>query len=96
MNKRAWCDGVTRRDLLHYGTAGIGSCGVTLPTLLAADEANAARGLATSDKKSLIIVFLQGGLSTIDTWDMKPEAPAEFRGPFQPIGTNLKIGRAHV
>ena len=89
MNKRAWCDGVTRRDLLHYGAAGIGSCGVTLPTLLAADEANAARGLATSDKKSLIIVFLQGGLSTIDTWDMKPAAPLEFRGEFQPISTNV-------
>ena len=36
---------------------------------------------------SLIIVFLQGGLSTIDTWDMKPDAPSEIRGPFKPIRT---------
>src|SRR6185369_2386644 len=38
---------------------------------------------------SLIILFLKGGLSTIDTWDMKPNAPAEFRGEFNPIDTNV-------
>jgi hypothetical protein len=38
---------------------------------------------------SLIFVFLHGGLSTIDSWDMKPEAPAEFRGEFRPIPTNV-------
>ena len=34
---------------------------------------------------SLIFLFLHGGLSTIDTWDLKPDAPAEFRGEFRPI-----------
>ena len=47
-----------------------------------------AAGKTTSDV-SLIYLFLHGGLSTIDTWDMKPDAPAEFRGEFKPIDTNV-------
>jgi hypothetical protein len=81
-----YCDGHTRRDSLRAGMAGAFGFGLTLPQLYAAE---AARPSSAVGDKSLIIVYLQGGLSTIDTWDMKPEAPAEFRGDFQPISTNV-------
>jgi uncharacterized protein (DUF1501 family) len=80
-----YCDGVRRRDALKIGAAGAFGFGVTLPQILAgrADAADSKSDV------SLIILFLKGGLSTIDTWDMKPQAPAEFRGEFQPIATNV-------
>src|SRR5437660_2423492 len=56
--------------------------GLTMPRLLA------EQGRSSTDV-SLIFLFLHGGLSTIDTWDLKPEAPAEFRGEFRPIATNV-------
>jgi len=83
-----FCDGTSRRDMLRYGAAGLFGMGVTLPQLLRQKAIAAEKGKSTSDV-SLIIVFLQGGLSTIDTWDMKPDAPAEFRGEFDPINTNV-------
>ncbi|MCA9205981.1 MAG: DUF1501 domain-containing protein [Planctomycetales bacterium] len=88
MNARqTFCDGVARRDMLKIGAAGAFGFTVGLPQMLAS-QAHAASGSSPSDK-SLIIVFLQGGLSTIVTWDMKPNAPAEFRGEFNPISTNV-------
>ncbi len=81
-----YCDGHTRRDFLHVGMAGAFGFGLTLPQLYAME---AARPSTAGGDKSLIILFLKGGLSTIDTWDMKPDAPAEFRGDFQPIATNV-------
>src|SRR5438132_2502600 len=78
-----YCDGIHRRDFLRLGTAGLFGMGLTLPGILQA----AARG--QSSDVSLIFLFLHGGLSTIDTWDLKPEAPAEFRGEFRPIATNV-------
>jgi uncharacterized protein (DUF1501 family) len=86
--RRAFCDGIARRDFLHLGVAGIFGMGLTLPRLLA------ARRESTTDV-SLIYLFLHGGLSTIDTFDLKPEAPAEFRGAFRPIATcvpGIRIG----
>ncbi|HBH50834.1 MAG TPA: DUF1501 domain-containing protein, partial [Planctomycetaceae bacterium] len=56
--------------------------GCSLPQILAAEAP------ASSDV-SVIFLFLKGGLSTIDTWDLKPQAPSEFRGPFSPIATNI-------
>jgi uncharacterized protein DUF1501 len=85
MGQRTFCDGLSRRNLLRLGTAGLFGTALTLPGLL---EAEAARGKAARDV-SLIFVFLHGGLSTIDSFDLKPEAPAEFRGEFKPIKTNL-------
>ncbi|MCA9175099.1 MAG: DUF1501 domain-containing protein [Planctomycetales bacterium] len=82
---RRYCDGLRRRDLLQAGAAGAFGFGWSLPGLLAAEQAS-PQG---AKDVSLIIVFLQGGLSTIDTWDMKPEAPVEFRGEFRPIGTKV-------
>ena len=88
MSKQRFCDGVHRRDMLRFGAAGAFGMGLTLPSLLEHEARLKANGVETKDT-SLIIVFLQGGLSTIDTWDMKPDAPSEFRGDFSPIATNL-------
>src|SRR5438445_6644264 len=79
---RSFCDRVSRRDLLRIGTASLFGASLGLPQLLAA-EGKPGRDV------SLIFLFLHGGLSTIDTWDLKPDAPAEFRGDFRPIATNV-------
>src|SRR2546430_2006074 len=77
-----FCDGVTRRDALRVGTAALFGSAFGLPELLrAADTAKPEKDV------SLIFVFLHGGLSTIDTLDLKPDAPAEFRGEFKPAKT---------
>src|SRR6476660_3438262 len=78
------CDGVTRRELLRAGTLGLG--GLTLAELLRHEA------LATpkpARPKSVIYIVLDGGPSHIDMWDLKPAAPIEYRGPFQPISTKL-------
>src|SRR5579859_3498834 len=85
---RAFYDGIARRDFLRLGTASVFSLGLTLPDILAR-QARAAQTGRTPRDVSLIFLFLHGGLSTIDTLDMKPDAPAEFRGEFKPIATNV-------
>jgi hypothetical protein len=80
-----FCDGVHRRDFLRVGTATLFGGTLSLPGILAAQ---AKRGASKSDV-SLIFIFLHGGLSTIDSFDLKPNAPAEFRGEFKPIATNV-------
>lgn len=82
---KPFCDGIERRDFLRLGTAGL--FGLTLPRLLEL-QARAEQSQRSRDV-SLIFLFLHGGLSTIDTFDMKPDAPAEFRGEFRPIATNV-------
>src|SRR5437870_1695045 len=78
------CDGVTRRDFLQIGA--LGAIGLTLAKLA---ELQALGATATgSDEKSCIMIFNLGAPSQIDTWDMKPNAPSEIRGPFKPIRTN--------
>src|SRR3954451_25183004 len=78
------CDGVTRRDFLQVGA--LGAIGLTLSKLVALQALGAtAKG---NDEKSCIMIFNLGAPSQIDTWDMKPNAPAEIRGPFKPIKTN--------
>jgi hypothetical protein len=88
MMARRFCDGVRRRDMLRLGAAGLWGWNLSWPQILAAQE-QAATGKGSTRDVSVIILFLQGGLSTIDTWDMKPEAPVEFRGEFKPISTNV-------
>src|SRR5471032_3347977 len=88
MTANRFCNGVTRRDFVRIGTAGVFGLGLNLPTILQAQERARAAGQSPRDV-SLIFLFLHGGLSTIDTWDMKPNAPAEFRGEFNPIQTNV-------
>jgi hypothetical protein len=64
---------------------GIGVLGLTLPRLLHAASAPTPRGAADA----CILIFLDGGPSHLDMWDMKPDAPAEIRGEFRPIATSL-------
>ena len=77
------CNGVTRRDFLQAGT--LGAIGLGLPEYLAAAEAGKVD--PSKSKRSAIMIFNLGAPSQIDTFDMKPDAPAEIRGPFQPIAT---------
>lgn len=88
VHKQNYCDGIRRRDMLRFGAAGALGMGVNLPQILASQGTQTPSGQTPHDM-SFIVVFLQGGLSTIDTWDMKPDAPAEFRGEFDPISTNV-------
>jgi hypothetical protein len=81
------CDGLTRRELLRAGAVGLG--GLTLPGLLRLQDAAAATSQRRRGKaRSVILLFLSGGPSQLDMWDLKPEAPAEIRGTFRPIGTS--------
>ena len=78
------CDGVSRREFLRVGGLGIG--GLSLADLLR------AQGQAATESKrpkSVIYIVLNGGPSHIDTWDPKPDAPAEYRGEFSTIPTKL-------
>src|SRR5262249_8620894 len=78
----SFCDGLTRRDFLHAGS--LAALGLTLPTFVRAKE----EGTVKDKDTNCIMLFLVGGPSQIDTWDPKPKAPAEVRGPFQPIKTS--------
>jgi hypothetical protein len=78
------CDGVTRRDFLQVGA--LGAIGLSLPQLMAL-QAQGAVG-KEHDRRSVVMIFNLGAPSQLDTWDMKPEAPAEIRGPFKPIQTS--------
>ena len=83
-NKDQPFKGVTRRQLLHLGAAG--ALGLSLPELLAAEsDSESLRPRADA----LIIIFLNGGPSHLDMWDMKPEGPSEIRGEFKSIDTSL-------
>ncbi len=77
------CDGLSRRDFLQVGT--LGAVGLSM----AQYEAAAATGQVAKDRdaRSAIMIFNLGAPSQLDTWDMKPDAPAEIRGPFKPIKT---------
>jgi Protein of unknown function (DUF1501) len=82
-----FCDGVTRRDAIRVGSAALFGSAVGLPQLLGAE---AARGFAGQKRDvSLIFIFLHGGQSHLDTFDLKPDAPAEFRGDFNPMQTKI-------
>lgn len=77
------CDGVSRRDFIQVGS--LGAVGLSLPKLVEAQEAGAVKG--ENDDKNVIMIFNLGAPSQIDTFDPKPDAAAEIRGPFSPIQT---------
>ncbi len=77
------CNGVTRRDFLQVGT--LGAIGLSLPQLAAAREAGAIKD--GHDERACIMIFNLGAPSQIDTFDPKPDAPSEVRGPFKTIKT---------
>ena len=86
-DKRArYCDGLSRRSFLQIGGLAMG--GLCLADLLQA-EAKGAKGSPRQSHKSVIMVYLSGGLAHQDTFDLKPEAPSGIRGEFKPIATCL-------
>jgi hypothetical protein len=87
------CEGVTRREWLRIGgLAGIGGAALGLSELMAGRAVAAdgtRRGEGFGRAKNCIVVFLFGAPAHQDTWDLKPSAPAEIRGEFQPISTSV-------
>jgi hypothetical protein len=79
----AYCDGFTRRQFLKIGGLALG--GMTLFDALAAEAQTGIR----HNHKSVIMIYLPGGPAHQDTWDLKMDAPAEIRGEFKPIKTNV-------
>jgi len=80
--RQRFCDGLSRRSFLKIGGLALG--GLTLPQLLRAESHSGHK----SDR-SVIMVYLSGGLAHQDTFDLKPNAPSEVRGEFKPIATNV-------
>lgn len=88
----ATCDGVTRRELLRVGGAGL--MGLSLARILGLEALPAPQPAAGrtgfGKAKNVILLFLQGGPSHLDIWDPKPDAPLEIRGDFGTIATSVK------
>ena len=78
---------VSRRSMLKASVAGL--AGLTLPALLRTRSEAAQNGTPLRGNKSVILLWMSGGPSHIDTWDVKPDAPLEIRGPFKTIPTRL-------
>src|SRR3954467_4665767 len=78
------CDGITRRDFLQVGT--LGALGLSLSTFAELEAFGAVD--KSKNERACILIFNPGAPSQLDTFDMKPDAPREVRGPFKPISTN--------
>ena len=89
-SKQKFCDGLSRRNFLQVGAFG---AGLTLADMLRAKAqatTTAANGTSTPTRqKSAIMIYLPGGPSHMDMYDLKPNAPTEYRGAFNPIQTNV-------
>jgi hypothetical protein len=83
------CDGLNRREWLRIG--GLGAFGLSLPGLLEARQATVPGGVsgAFGKAKACIVLFLMGGPPQHETWDPKPDAPAEIRGDLRPIASSI-------
>ncbi len=83
-----FCDGLKRRDFLQAGALSL--LGLTLSDVFALRAAAQQPGSSQKPPdKNCILLFLVGAPSQLDTWDMKPDAPSEVRGPYKPIATNV-------
>ncbi|HEY5311682.1 MAG TPA: DUF1501 domain-containing protein, partial [Pirellulales bacterium] len=80
------CDGTSRRGFLQAGVLGL--TGLSMADVLRWRAAQGAAGKPVKDT-SVILIWKGGGPSHLDTWDLKPAAPAEFRGDFQPIASSV-------
>ncbi|MFO0877473.1 MAG: DUF1501 domain-containing protein [Gemmataceae bacterium] len=78
--RQQFCDGISRRNFLQIGAFG---AGLSLAGMLRAREATG------SSNKAAIMIYLPGGPSHMDMYDLKPDAPKEYRGEFNPIATNV-------
>lgn len=89
-SSQGFCDGISRRNFLQIGAFG---AGLTLADMLRGQAANAATAAANKQSsrslKAAIMIYLPGGPTHLDTYDLKPNAPAEIRGEFKPISTNV-------
>jgi uncharacterized protein (DUF1501 family) len=81
--KHRFCDGISRRSFLRIGAFG---AGLTLAEML---RSRSLAGAASNANKAAIMIYLPGGPSHMDMYDLKPQAAAEFRGEFKPIATNV-------
>src|SRR6516164_4627905 len=81
-DSQSFCDGISRRNFLKIGAFG---AGLTLAEML---RLRAAAGTGSSTK-SAIMIYLPGGPPHLDMYDLKPDAPKEYRGEFKPIATNV-------
>ena len=87
MNGRIRCDGVNRRDLMRIG--GLSALGLWLGDYFRIRNAAAAESRRVAKAKSCILVWLDGGPSHLETFDPKPDAPVEVRGPLESIATGV-------
>src|SRR5262245_33400372 len=90
---RARCDGVPRRDFLRVGA--LGGLGLSLAGLLRSESQAATPVPKKVRARSVLLIYLGGGLSHHDSFDLKPDAPAEIRGKYNPISTvvpGLRVG----
>ena len=76
-----------RRTYLQLGLAGL--AGGSFLDLLALRQSSASEGTNTKPKSNCILIWMDGGPTHLETFDLKPEAPAEIRGEFRPIETNV-------
>ncbi|MBT6723020.1 MAG: DUF1501 domain-containing protein, partial [Planctomycetaceae bacterium] len=81
--KQGYCDGMARRDFLKIGGMAMG--GLSMANMYDAD----LQAKTGSNHRAIINIYMPGGPSHIDLWDLKPDAPSEIRGDFRPIKTNV-------
>src|SRR5689334_16435191 len=88
---------LSRRQMLQLGAAG--TLGLGMPGLLAARVGGGGSKDGHAQEKSCIFILLCGGPSHLDTWDLKPGAPDEIRGPYKPVATDvpgMRISELHT
>jgi hypothetical protein len=85
-DKQRYCDGISRRNFLQIGAFG---AGLTLADVLRLKAAQEPAAIKRTSNKAAIMIYLPGGPSHMDMYDLKPDAPKEFRGEFNPIKTNV-------
>ncbi len=83
-NRHTFCDGISRRSFLKVGALGLG--GLALADVL---RLRSLAAPVATVPRSVILICLPGGPSHLEMYDMKPEAPSEYRGEFDPIATNV-------
>ncbi len=83
------CDGLTRRDVLRMGAISAFGLGLSHVSLLGINVRGEERRSSTGAAKSCILIWLDGGPSHLETFDVKPAAPAEVRGPLKDIPTTV-------
>src|SRR4029453_15723801 len=87
-NPRQFCDGVTRRQAMTAGALSVLGGSFNLPSLLAMEEKRPGAARAAKAKR-VLLPYRHGGAPTQDMLDMKPAAPVEIRGEFQPAATSV-------